>query len=193
MYDNAMAEPVGTTSAKRGHFYEDHNPVVLVKKLWDQHPGDNAEIQRLVRVQCANSPKWRDAFVDYASNACINRVRPETEPAPRPPEVPTASQPTAEQPATPEIVAPAPERPKRTPEEIAEARALAKAQAAEALEAWRLNQLMPNGKKLRHCTGLDCSAMGGMFKALADRLGPHQTVEAAGLTALELKALQPWG
>ncbi len=34
-----------------------------------------------------------------------------------------------------------------------------------------LDLLMPNGKKLRHCTGLECKQMGGIFGAALNAVG----------------------
>jgi hypothetical protein len=40
-----------------------------------------------------------------------------------------------------------------------------------------LEMLMPNGKKLRYCTGAELRKFGGVFIAFADELGPTEVVD----------------
>lgn len=74
---------------------------------------------------------------------------------------------------------------KRRAEQSAERRADSAARVAKAERELKesirpfiwLEMLMPNGKKLRHCTGAELAKFGGVFYTLSHKLKPNQVVD----------------
>lgn len=151
--------------------YDPYNPLLLVKKLWDQYPqADKAEIQRRVRTALAKKPQEAaDAFIDYATANCIERIVA-GEGNKRSPTKPDSS-------ATIVTTKSLRRPPKSLPEKIAHQAELA-SQAEQMLNAaknaWRLEQAAPNGKSIGDCTGLELSQFSGFYKVLAHGVGPKE-------------------
>ena len=62
--------------------------------------------------------------------------------------------------------------PQRTPEQIAERQAeIATAVRKDIETILQLNQIMPNGKRLRYCTGIEVTAWGKGYAAIGKRAG----------------------
>lgn len=65
--------------------------------------------------------------------------------------------------------------------------------AAKKVNIILLEMTMPSGKQLRHSTREELTDLGGWAVSVAERLGPNQTVEAAGLTEAELQKMYEAG
>jgi hypothetical protein len=64
------------------------------------------------------------------------------------------------------------QRTERTPEQKAAAEASVKAAAEKALDSiMQLNVTMPNGKRLRHCTGIEVAGWGKGYQAIGRKVG----------------------
>jgi len=76
------------------------------------------------------------------------------------------------------------QRPKKTREErtaqkrqhAAQIRSRVTERVREQAEKMLLDLEMPNGKRLRDCTGNDCARFGGWYKRLADKVGPRKLI-----------------
>lgn len=159
MIEMQTSDTPGRRGATRAA-YDANNPLLLVKKIWDEHPtADLAEIKQRVHKSLARRPQeMLDAFIDYAVANCVARI--------------VASESVHDvkvhrrlfdAPVTPTLI-------DRHASQIELAKVAATMRANQK-NAWLLEMPAPNGKALGDCTGTELSQFTGFYKTLAAGIG----------------------
>lgn len=182
--ETEMVHIPGRKGATRAVYGKD-NPMLLVRKLLSENPRASVdEIQRLVCVEVLIPPGHpAQAYVDYAVANMVERVQKTECDNPRSKVKPVMTSQQREVQNARKIAAQA--------ELATQAAALCAAYDGIKREAWRLEQVAPNGKAIGDCTGLECSQFSGYYKAIGIGVGANQKVRNVK-NGVDLKNAETW-